>query len=160
MVRRWGFNLYFFVVSKIYWQEAKQILNVQDLNSELITKVQYIWLTFPIWKKNLRDLIAECFAWFIQIVDFYVLALLKVITCTYGSGGGGGWGYVMLSYGDWTLKLPVSNQPIPLISLGCFSTSNSVFKYAFLKPLIQSYCKWWKLSNLEGRERWKQGKNT
>lgn len=73
-------------------------------------------------------------------------------------GGGGGWGYIMVFYGDWTQKVLVSIQPIPLISLGCTSMSNAAFKDYFLKPEIQNYCKWWKLSHLKGREKMKTGK--
>lgn len=72
--------------------------------------------------------------------------------------GGGGWGYIMVFYGDWTQKVLVSIQPIPLISLGCTSMSNAAFKDYFLKPEIQNYCKWWKLSHLKGREKMKTGK--
>lgn len=36
--------------------------------------------------------------------------------------------------------------------------SNAAFKDYFLKPEIQNYCKWWKLSYLKGREKMKTGK--
>lgn len=36
--------------------------------------------------------------------------------------------------------------------------SNAAFKDYFLKPEIQNYCKWWKLSHLKGREKMKTGK--
>lgn len=78
--------------------------------------------------------------------------------CLSGGEGRGGWGYIMVFYGDWTQKVLVSIQPIPLISLGCTSMSNAAFKDYFLKPEIQNYCRWWKLSHLKGREKMKTGK--